>query len=319
MSSSKLIPQGYIQCFCLLIFYFIQYSMIAFPSDTLKNDTLPFPESRFINAENIRTHCRVWLAQGEEKGNILFIHGFSGSTFSWRKNATALAEEGYNVIALDLPPFGFSEKPSKHNYSVSANAVLIWKVLEILFPDKKEWIFAGHSMGANTAFAANALHPERVKALICIDGGGIMTRNPKWFSRVLLKNPITFYTAELAGRLYFFKYKKIEKLLLSAYGQPPDKDAVEGYLRGLNQKGTAGRIMYASASREIFVPTDKDLPSKLLFIWGEKDQWIPVKSGYALHERYPQSELLIIKDAGHCPMETHPNEVNDKIREFLKN
>lgn len=305
----------------LLTFFFSLMqcsSLLAFYNKmTFIDSCMPFPESRFITLQNVRIHCRVWEAQGNAKGNILFIHGFSGSTFSWRKNTDVLAANGYNVVALDLPPYGFSDKPAKYNYSVTANAALVWKVLEELYPDQKEWILIGHSMGGNTAFAANALYPEKVKAMICIDGGGLVSQNPKWITRIALKNPVTYITAELVGKLFFFKYKRIEKLLLSAYGQPPEREAIEGYLRGLKQKRTAGKIMAAAASKEIFKPTDERLPSKLLFIWGEKDNWLPLKGGLGLRNKYPLSELYIVKEAGHCPMETHSTEVNQKIIEFL--
>ncbi|MEO1646268.1 MAG: hypothetical protein AAFR67_13840, partial [Chloroflexota bacterium] len=37
---------------------------------------------------------------------VVMIHGFGGSTFTWRDNIGVIADAGYYAVALDLPPFG---------------------------------------------------------------------------------------------------------------------------------------------------------------------------------------------------------------------
>lgn len=50
-------------------------------------------------------------AKGTYRGKVLLIHGFGGNAEHWRKNAPALAAEGYDVFAADLLGYGFSAKP----------------------------------------------------------------------------------------------------------------------------------------------------------------------------------------------------------------
>jgi hypothetical protein len=43
---------------------------------------------------------------------VLLVHGFNGSTFSWRSTMQPLADAtGCRVIAFDRPPFGLAERP----------------------------------------------------------------------------------------------------------------------------------------------------------------------------------------------------------------
>jgi pimeloyl-ACP methyl ester carboxylesterase len=53
-----------------------------------------------------------------------------------------------------------------------------------------------------------------------------------------------------------------------------------------------------------------------LIIWGAKDQWVPIMSATDYLSK-PNTQQLIIEDAGHCPMETHPEKVNTTITDFI--
>ncbi len=41
------------------------------------------------------------------------VHGFAGSTYWWQTSAFYLSRYGFTVIAIDVPPFGFSDKTEK--------------------------------------------------------------------------------------------------------------------------------------------------------------------------------------------------------------
>ncbi len=66
------------------------------------------PDGFFVQVDGVRIYGR---ALGPEDGEpVLLVHGFGGSTFSWRHTLKALAEAGYRAIAFDRPPFGLSAK-----------------------------------------------------------------------------------------------------------------------------------------------------------------------------------------------------------------
>ena len=52
------------------------------------------------------------------------------------------------------------------------------------------------------------------------------------------------------------------------------------------------------------------VPLRRLLIWGLKDEWVEPGVGKTLHRDLNISLLYTIEDAGHCPMETHPEQVH---------
>ena len=152
----------------VLLFCVLPY---AFPVNerTLSPGEKPFANSLFTSPENVTIHYRVFEPATDScKGNILLIHGFCGSTFSWRKNADTFAAHGYRVVAVDIPGYGFSDRTQGINHAATYNARLLWPLLDSV--DTAKWIITGHSMGAGTALAMASLRPLSTEGVILVDG-----------------------------------------------------------------------------------------------------------------------------------------------------
>ncbi|MEO0471940.1 MAG: alpha/beta fold hydrolase [Bacteroidota bacterium] len=126
-----------------------------------QTDTLPFSNSHFTHIASLRVHYREWPPIGPEQGRILLIHGFCCNTFSWRNNVQRLQEAGLRVVAIDLPPFGFSDRRSRINHSPSLQAQLSWRLLDQIDSLRQPWLLMGHSMGAAVAGAMSVDRPKQ--------------------------------------------------------------------------------------------------------------------------------------------------------------
>ena len=60
-------------------------------------------------------------ASGEHRGTILLIHGFPTSSWDWLKIWPELNRH-YRLVAMDLLGFGFSAKPTPHDYRIMEQA-----------------------------------------------------------------------------------------------------------------------------------------------------------------------------------------------------
>ena len=67
-----------------------------------------------------------------------------------------------------------------------------------------------------------------------------------------------------------------------------------------------------------------DLPQKLaetsipvLVVWGKNDGIIPVEYGRKLASQIPQSEFVVLENAGHVPHWDAPDELNPLVEDFL--
>ncbi len=297
--------------------YIILFSLIV--AQTLFAQR-PFDNSHFIDINGVDLHYRLWkVADGNFEGSVLLIHGFAGSTFSWQAAADRMQQKGYEVVAVDLPPYGFSDKSHRTNQSVTAQAERLFHLIQSEFPGRK-WHLAGHSMGGAVVQAFALLYPEKVK--------GVTFVAPALFSRVqvidqpaeppLWNSPAGFIVGALAER-WFISGSRVADLLESAYGIKPTQYQVWGYLEPLRVPGTARAILSSSGHSAELHDLDAalfDVPA--IAIWGDSDSWVPHTSRRAALERMPGVELLILEGVGHNPMETHLDELMEIWMEFLQ-
>lgn len=281
---------------------------------------LPFSNSHLKIVDGIKIHYRIWPSnQPTNKPWVLMVHGFAGSTYSWETSADYLSRNGFTVIAIDVPPFGFSDKNRKINISTDFRAQLLWKFL-LEMNDTVQWTLFGHSMGGAIVQAMAIVNPGRVYKVVFV--APALFYCLKKSKRRLSQRLITFWPVEhtlaIFGNLFLIRPKRIEKLLESAYAQKPSKKDVETYYSALSVRGTALAIIGTSArvkvTNELCVNQFK---SDALAIWGEKDTWVPYNRFASLTDTMDSLSVVIIKNHGHNPMETEAELFNRVVLQFL--
>jgi 2-hydroxy-6-oxonona-2,4-dienedioate hydrolase len=300
---------------CLVTF------LIALPAPA--EAALPFPESCFDTIEGIRVHYRLWAVPlAELKGNVAFLHGFAASTFSWRKNIDTLLREGYRVVAVDIPPFGYSDRKLGMDQSPDNRAKLLWRLFDNI--DMKSgipcrpmsWTLVGNSMGGGVAVAMAIDRPERTARMILVDPA--VDRSASRTQPSLLKCGLIRGLAVSWTRHLLSDRRSFADVLSSAYGRRADSAAVDGYLIPMRLPGTIDAILDGAVHAGAFEPADlEQVHAPTLIIWGDNDRVIPpAEAGYLTHG-IPDSELKIIHRGGHTPMETEPAIFNRLMLDFL--
>ncbi|MEM7371763.1 MAG: alpha/beta hydrolase [Bacteroidota bacterium] len=296
------------------------YIFLGCCTPSFAQETLPFPNSQFADISGLRIHYRQWKTENESKGHILLIHGFCGSTISWRNNVLPLLQAGWNLLAVDMPPYGYSDRAALINHSPSLQADLLWALTDQLSPGKDTWHLIGHSLGGAVAGAMAARRPSQSSSVIIIDG--IMRHvgsGAKPVYRHILGSRLAKFLAEVAAVFHFFRPATVKNILGKAYGRRPTTEEVHAYLEPLKMPRTASGIFdmaaYASATFEY---AEVDVHCPVLIIWGENDPWLPLLAGQKMHNLLPQSILHIIPTAAHCPMETHADACHQLMLPFLE-
>jgi pimeloyl-ACP methyl ester carboxylesterase len=284
---------------------------------------LPFPESHFDTVNGVSLHCRYWPAGGTElKGSVLFVHGFGASTFSWRRNIDPLVAQGFRVVAVDLPAYGYSDRRLGLDHTQRARARLLWQLLDDI--DRKtgppgqpvQWTLVGHSMGGGTVAAMALQEPDRVSGLVLVDAAIYLT--PSSASHVLVHIPPIRALFEACTRHEMTSRRAVAGLLRSAYRRKPDTAEVNGYFTPLQLPGTARAIVDDLANGTDREPLDMTaIFAPTLIVWGADDGWVPLASGRRLESEITNSELHVIQHAGHTPNETEPQEFNSLLADFL--
>ncbi len=295
----------------LLLVAIISFTVLANLRESKTRQEAAPSAGRFVQAGDVELFIQeMGPADGQP---ILFIHGTAAWSGLWRETMTPLAEAGYRCIAIDIPPFGFSERPAVPSYGNKDQATRIVALLDALKIGHA--ILLGHSFGGGTTLEAALMIPDRIDALVLLDVGGLnLNLQPatesSWPSALeifldtrVVRNPILAATA--TNPLF-------TKTLISAMVLDPDDVTAEKTtilqqpLVLQDATNTLGDwLKYVLTVQEVSLTTDptnyQTLQMPTLIVWGDSDTIIPLKEGEYLQSLIPNSELVILKDVNHIP------------------
>ena len=283
---------------------------------------------RFISAGDIRVYIEE---DGPESGlAVVLIHGFGAWSETWKMTTSVLAAHGFHTIALDVPPFGFSEKITDGTFSRQAQAQRIIRVLDAL--NLKHVVLVGHSVGARPTVEAALLAPDRVRALVLVDAalgfgsdGQFEPIHPTLPTRAFfaihsLRNAVLSATAT---------NPLMTKKLLSTFVANPailTPALLSVYQKPLVVKDSTNRL--GDWLAVLSLDQDTSLSGKLsnfskltmptLLIWGDKDSITPLWQGEKLKETISNRSLDVLKGLGHIPQIEDPDQFNHSLLPFLE-
>lgn len=276
----------------------------------------PFENSQFFTSGDYKIHYRVFEAQGEQKGRILFLHGFLVSTYSWENMNAELIKAGYTCVLADLPDFGYSTRENADTETIPREDLIV-SLMESMAP-LASWYLAGHSMGGGVAMNIAIEHPEIAGLLLYCPAPN--TAFPAYLKPIV--------TSKLMGSVYtaFFKIaasapKLIARLAVGyiavdlPFGLKYDVAKVTDPLQ---IEGTGAGMTYMTANT---TPTDMtalpNLKMPVLLIEGEKDNTLPKSMIEETIASLPQATLYMVKGGGHMSNENKAVELAAVTVDFL--
>ena len=271
---------------------------------------------RFVAVEGLQTYV---METGPPEGPaVVLVHGLGGSTFSWRETIDPLADDGYHVIAFDLPGFGLTDKPLTYDYGHPHQADFTAHLLDAL--NVSTATLVGHSMGGNIIAHLALRHPERVERLVFVDGAVVGSGGPGNVGALAAFPPIARWIE--VGAAYLLTPERFTDLLRSAYADPDfvTPEIAAGYARVLQTPdfpaGLVGLVRDAGHNQ---LPDEaiRQIDAPSLLAWGEADTWVPLVNGQRLLALLPDAVLRIYPGAGHLPMEETPTAFNADLLAFL--
>lgn len=293
-------------------------------------ETLADEDGYFADIDGISIY---YIARGDVNNPaVMLIHGFGGSTFTWRDNIDAFVEAGYYVVALDLPPFGLSDKNPDIGYSHEDYAGYVAGLMDTL--DIESATIAGHSMGGSVTSYFVLNYPEQVDNLIFVAGGVFDrtqgSRDSEDESETDGNSPLGILGTidlESESAVNILRLSLVPatfaSLIESAYFDSSimTDEVIAGYARPLQiENWTEGFIAYLLADDAPAITLDEvtnvaDMP--ILIIWGEEDTWVSIAMGHAMNDAFSDVEMVTYAEVGHVPMEENIETFNTDVIRFL--
>lgn len=274
-----------------------------------------------------RGHQIYYVQGGEQKANLpplLLVHGFGASTDHWRKNIAQLQED-FAVWVIDLLGFGRSGKPAIE-YSGS-----LWRdqlhdfITEVI---GRPTILAGNSLGGYASLCVAGQKPESVAGLILINSAGPFSNN-----QPIVKKPLQQAIGKLTKSFllhplpsyFLFQYVRRKSMIRKTLKQVYlDHNAVSDRLIEEIYRPSCDK-----GARKVFAAVFKTPPGAkvdellqqmscpLLLIWGEGDPWMNARVKSAQFRQYYPNLTEYFLNAGHCPHDEIPEQVNGLIRSWI--
>ena len=254
---------------------------------------------------------------------LVFVHGVGAgaSSFMWRKNFDALADD-FRVYALDLLGFGFSDKPATVPYSADLYVELIADFIrEVVGPPVN---IIASSLGAAYCVRMAEEHPELVKSLILNSSVGYDTLNSRpgmagaaFYG--LLQSPVlgtSFYNVmasersirEYARNHLFYDHRRVtNRLVAHLYAtshQQGAQHAIAAFLSGYLNTDT----------RAVFARLDQPVT----LVCGKQDLTTPVSKAEALAQMNPRVRLEVFDYCRMMPEQEHPERFNTLVRNTFR-
>ena len=279
-------------------------------------DELVSEYGRFLDIGGVRIYVEERNPESTQ-ATIVFIHGFGGSTFSWRNNVPFFASQGYRVVSYDMKGFGLSYKDFASDYSHPAQARLLAEVLARIGVDQA--YFVGHSMGTSLILHFVHLYSEKVLGLISVDGSVNLDEGATYLSALLNFGPF-----RRIGEVFLTRYvtkERVGQLLESASHQDiATAEVVDGYYNRLviGQWAQSLLAMTRDMSKNTITFDLEDLEFPVLILWGEHDTWVKRTDIDRWKDEIPSAEFHVIPEAGHLLMEENPELFNNMVLAFLE-
>ncbi|HWL73562.1 MAG TPA: alpha/beta hydrolase [Burkholderiaceae bacterium] len=134
--------------------------------------------SRFIEVRRLRHHLREWgNAEADVADTLIMLHGWMDMSASFQFVVDALGA-GWRIVAPDWRGFGRTDRTPADCYWYPDYLADLEYILDDVVGQEPAWLI-GHSMGANVALMYAGARPERVRAVVNLEGFGLRATRPE--------------------------------------------------------------------------------------------------------------------------------------------
>jgi len=287
------------------------FRLAAVLRETETGPALAAGKGTFVPGDDIQMHVRI--AGPADGPVVVLIHGTAAWSETWFEVSALLAAHGYRAVAVDLPPFGLSEKPASGAYGPERQARRVAAALDKF--GIGQTVLVGHSFGGGATVELAFRYPEHTAALVLVDAALGLTEPtpraddaPSFNRQVLSILPLrdaivsaTFTNPLLTGW-------GLKQFIKNDDLAPPERVAI--YVLPLAMRGMT-RAVGDWLVGDLLAPHPaawfhEEMRYKLfkrpvLIVWGAEDSVTPLVQGQHLQGLFPNATLRVMANVNHIP------------------
>ncbi len=274
----------------------------------------------------------AYLADGPGDGPLaLCLHGFPDTAHTWRLLVPRLAAAGYRAVAPFLRGYAPSGLAPDGRYDTGTLALDVCALHDAL-GGRSDAVLIGHDWGAFAAYGAAAWEPDRWRKLVTAAVAPPAAMADTFLSYEQLRRSwyLFFFQTPLAEHIVPLDDHHFLERLWADWS--PDYDASWDVARVKEAVGTPERLAAAIGYYRAMLAGPPDdptaaaaqaagwtiAPQPTLYLHGANDGCIGLDTvGSVAAHLASGSEVVVVEDAGHFLHLERPDEVGDRIVDFL--
>lgn len=239
---------------------------------------------------------------------IVLLHGYLETKEVWNEFAKELAKTN-RVICIDIPGHGESE-----NIAETHTMELLAEQIHVLLTDlfANECIMIGHSMGGYVALAYANKFGSFLQGLVLFHSSVYADNDEKKANRL---REIQFIKK---GKKDLIFSTNLPKMFANENVDKHSQEIaqIQKLAKTHNEQGICAvlRGMMTRKDQQEFV---KNFSKPMLFIFGEKDNYIPVEAGKAMLALNSEIKSVWLKNSGHMGFVEEPSNAIEALRILL--
>lgn len=252
------------------------------------------------------------VIEASDKRCLLLLHAFPCRGSMWRRQAEAVTEAGWAVLAPDLPGFGGAPLPDSEP---SLDVVVDALVGDLADRGMGSFTVGGISLGGYLAMNLARRHPTLVDGLILCDTKATADAQEARSGRERLAR-MCEQDPDDVGRI--LEQAVLPGLLgdTTRRHRPDIVEEVRGYLNSVDAR-TVAWYQRAMASRPDSLAVLAGFAGRSLVVWGEEDAVSPAVEQEHMREALHGAGFVRIPGAGHLASLEAPEAVTSAILDFL--
>ncbi|EPS74310.1 hypothetical protein M569_00444, partial [Genlisea aurea] len=291
------------------------YWLLALKSLRYKN------KSSSIRIYQWKNYIVQYTVADRHKGpNFLLVHGFGAFLEHYRDNIHPLAEGGNNVWAITLLGYGKSEKPNMVYTELVWAELLRDFIVEVI---QEPVHLVGNSIGGYVVAIVACLWPTLAKSVVLVNSSGnaVPEYNPAFSeSKDRRISAEAWFGARFLQTYFRFNIKNTVKSFYPKRSDRADDWLVNEMTRSLNDPG-AIFILESIFSLDLSIPLNylvKNIEKTVLIIQGMRDPLLDSQAKLTMLKEHCKGITVKEIDAGHCPHDELPSDVNLMIMEWVE-
>lgn len=242
---------------------------------------------------------------------IICLHAIGHGARDFEDLSRRLSPQ-YRVIALDFPNQGNSGADSEPASGKRYTEILS-RFIDGL--NLSSATLLGNSIGGAVAIRYASLHPNRVKALVLCDSGGL--GSPGRIGRILIGGFVQFFAAGRRGVFWFpWAFSRYYSQVLRTESAHEERDRIVRSAYEIAPTLEEAWRSFAKTEENLY-PVLAVVRCPVLIAWAKDDFVLPLKDNAPAFDRFPHHRVETF-EGGHAAFLEDPEHFEGAIRAFLE-